>query len=645
MDVLRAKPKQVEVSKEGEEEQMPIGKYGSWFRAIKDNNTTLMEKTLSESSALDQNLLLNGKFKYHEVPKDGWEHSRIKQPLCKYERPLFVAAVHRSIDAILFLLQNGANIQCRDLHGSTIVHALLWASLDDEENADDYGDIYLRLMAELSEEEKKELLLCQDQDKMLPIELAMAIGNTSFFLKIFQTEKVYKHSGCGIGMYAYNMYDITDYETFDKTTRRKTCPLRMLTYLTKQSVSNTANKKALMVPCIQHWIDYMLALYRWPLYIWALLRVTFHFVFVVVFGSVVEIIMIVHLLCKGNAQKICSIKAFASMAFSRTSFVAQIKDSYKTENYTTITPNISLSNLNSHCLNPLLDNLLDDNSFRKNVVSLLVYLFSIVLSIVCLHNILFRIKRAITRKNTKHLITHSLLVNNDFQLFATTTFSFSVIGCVMTLSLPRTALCLYIIASVMNLFCFLYFLQFSPFGYFAVTIQRMFMDLASFLLILLIFITGFSLSFNHVLHSGTQCKIESPNFGVYESFKVMLNMVDFSDWERYLKVEVALLHFLHVLVIPILLVNFLVALMSSSVAEISENRFLIMQLTYLDACLSQETWISFFCRIIYRYIQKKHLVEINGRFYLPVLEIDSRKNRMISGSLPAQHDAHSYIRK
>ena len=53
----------------------------------------------------------------------------------------------------------------------------------------------------------------------------------------------------------------------------------------------------------------------------------------------------------------------------------------------------------------------------------------------------------------------------------------------------------------------------------------------------------------------------------------MLNMIELTKYDIADMTDVAILHTTYVIMVPILLVNFLIALMSNSVSEVAENRY------------------------------------------------------------------------
>ena len=108
--------------------------------------------------------------------------------------------------------------------------------------------------------------------------------------------------------------------------------------------------------------------------------------------------------------------------------------------------------------------------------------------------------------------------------------------------------------------------------------------------------------------------------GFYSTFTVMLNMIDFS---KYIEANfmIDLLHIAYVLFVAVLLLNFLIALMSSSVMIVNEDRDVLMKLQKLHISLMLEHYVKPCPRFMYDRLQKRHLVLANGRVYIPCLEI------------------------
>ncbi|CAD5125478.1 DgyrCDS13692 [Dimorphilus gyrociliatus] len=100
------------------------------------------------------------------------------------------------------------------------------------------------------------------------------------------------------------------------------------------------------------------------------------------------------------------------------------------------------------------------------------------------------------------------------------------------------------------------------------------------------------------------------------SSSIMLNMLELTDLKIDNLTDVAILHVAYVIIVPILLVNFLIALMSNSVSEVAENRYLIMALQRLNAALQVESRFGMHISVLYKSIQDKLLVTAEGRVYV-----------------------------
>ena len=68
--------------------------------------------------------------------------------------------------------------------------------------------------------------------------------------------------------------------------------------------------------------------------------------------------------------------------------------------------------------------------------------------------------------------------------------------------------------------------------------------------------------------------------------------------------------------VPILLVNFLIALMSNSVSDVAENRYLIMTLQRLSAALLVESRLEKIIPSIYQFQQRGRYVVQDGKVYV-----------------------------
>lgn len=182
----------------------------------------------------------------------------------------------------------------------------------------------------------------------------------------------------------------------------------------------------------------------------------------------------------------------------------------------------------------------------------------------------------------------------------------------------------------------LFSLQLSPFlGHFTIAMQRMVRVLAQFLALYVIMFLPYAHGLFRLIQDSGSCLRSSfsPNIGeyLYNSFLVSLNMVDF----RQFKSESALynyyillyLHVSYAFVLIILLTNFLIALLSTSVAEVMEHKEVIMLLQQMNVVFLTEGILAKLSCIsgLLRHLQRKHFHFENGRFYLKIVSLNKEK--------------------
>ena len=105
-------------------------------------------------------------------------------------------------------------------------------------------------------------------------------------------------------------------------------------------------------------------------------------------------------------------------------------------------------------------------------------------------------------------------------------------------------------------------------------------------------------------------------------------MVDFTQFESSLSsgdyILLLLLHNFYVFLLPILLINFLIALLSASVGEVHERKEVVMAIQKLCVITQTERHMQqFWCmRSLWKRIQRKHFQVEDGRYYLVRLTLN-----------------------
>ena len=107
----------------------------------------------------------------------------------------------------------------------------------------------------------------------------------------------------------------------------------------------------------------------------------------------------------------------------------------------------------------------------------------------------------------------------------------------------------------------------------------------------------------------------------------MLNMVDFSTYSVADSSVLFILHIVYVFVVAILLVNFLIALLSTSAGKVQENQDIILMVQRLSVINTVEERFMKMFSWYYQRICKYLCVEENGRIYLVTIRTNiNREN-------------------
>ncbi len=167
----------------------------------------------------------------------------------------------------------------------------------------------------------------------------------------------------------------------------------------------------------------------------------------------------------------------------------------------------------------------------------------------------------------------------------------------------------------------LYFIQMLPaVGHFVNTIQRMLGYMLQFIVIYAFILIPYPFGFYILLRSTYGCTgpgFENPLEAFYTIFKIMLNMEDFSSYEELTDLQPTyLLHVLYVFTVAILLVNFLIALLSSSVGDVVQAGDVIMMLQRLSVVTVIEKRMLWIFPCFYKFMQHCLYTCENGRIYL-----------------------------
>ncbi len=170
-------------------------------------------------------------------------------------------------------------------------------------------------------------------------------------------------------------------------------------------------------------------------------------------------------------------------------------------------------------------------------------------------------------------------------------------------------------------FSVMFFFQMLPgVGVYVITIRRMLRDLLNFSVLYLLWVTPFTLYFMIFFNTSSKykCVKEFSTIGesFYSTFLMMLNMIQLTDYDVYTKQIAEVMHVLYVFTVAILLINFLIAVMSTSAARISQYDHLIAKLERLHISFLVENRLCWFLENFLTRCKGKVIVAENARFQL-----------------------------
>ena len=165
-----------------------------------------------------------------------------------------------------------------------------------------------------------------------------------------------------------------------------------------------------------------------------------------------------------------------------------------------------------------------------------------------------------------------------------------------------------------------YFLQILPWiSIYAIAVQRMLQDSARFTLIFVIFICAFAISFRRILLGESNVcpkHFETAGETIYSSFLLIINLINFREYQHFNKASLYSLHIIFVFFISILLINFLIATMTQSFSDVHAKRRVIMQIQRLMLMMTIQMRFARPLRALYQRLQMKVFVYHNKRLCL-----------------------------
>ena len=172
----------------------------------------------------------------------------------------------------------------------------------------------------------------------------------------------------------------------------------------------------------------------------------------------------------------------------------------------------------------------------------------------------------------------------------------------------------------LGIWTILYFVQLLQIiGHYVIVVQLMLKDMMNFTGILFLVIVPFVHGFHRMANDG-HCLEEFTNFwkSFYTVFRMMLNMVDTTNVGVNDSLGFFILHSSYVFIVPVLLINFLIATMSNTASEVFAIRSMLVQIQRLSVIIPLEHRFHRLLAWYYRYMQRRYFCIKNDKIYIQI---------------------------
>ncbi len=556
----------------------------SYCKALETNNVEKVALLLSQAKGERKNALMNGEIHY------GDESSFPQTHLSRLSRPLFVAIMMGATEVVELLIKQGAEVHQRNIHGENIMHTLVVACALEFLCGEQCVAVYERLRATIEKKDLHNLLMQENNDELRPLEMAANLGCVLLYEAMHLTPDVYVTRTVEKGPFVEKWIDVTEYESYDAGNRRNNSPMVILAFLDQNIALEKAHGDIVKCDLITTWLDKKLKCSKLFSTIWVLDTLLFTCLYMLFTGDDITL--------SGLLQDVES--------STNTSNTCPHSNFYFKPNY----------------------------AFTIVVVTLmLIYCFVGVMYAVCGFS-----KQEFDRQKLYSMnLTGSknkLVSFNFLKIFIfNTTFASGVgiILCILDIPELRGLVNLLITTTCMStVWALLFHLQVSSLlGHYTMVIQKMVMVLYQFMVLYFLMFLPYVHAFLRLLKDSNDClhPVFSPDIfeHFYHTFLVAFNMYDMTQFKSDIgTTNYFVLIFVHqmcVFTLVIMMINFFIALLSTSVAEVMQHKETIMLLQKMNFSLITENYmLKLGCfRGVWKHFQRKHFHVEGGKYYLKIV--------------------------
>ena len=539
-----------------------------WILAITRDNDEMARQILHDVPvAIHSRELLEARLVFRR-PTDAIKQPTRQLSVTSYspDTPWCLAAVCDSRRVMELLLEHGADLLQVNSNGNNMLHVLAaLASTGTEKEEEDVISTARHIRNIVKPDIYCKLLLTENSDGLRPLELAGHLGAFALFRFYFDTKDLYITREDDHTLYKIQYFEITEYVT---GVRFYQSPLNSLLNVEKGRITTKSVEETYLTDPMRSWVAGICSVNIPVVVIWAMFRIVYISFF---------------LSCDVSIEKECT------------------------------------------------GNMTCDNQYAQSVSKSLINIWVVlVISVLIIAiDLVDFIRYILIRPRWLNRVVYDKKRLGMTQLFYRITHFLSVF---MVAIMTSVALVDYyrnrlsydisgygVIAGVYGfVWSFLYFFQILPmFGHYVMAVQRMLNDFINFAILFILFFVTYSVGFYKLL-STTHSLPEFATFysSIYGTFRVMLNMVDFRTVSDDISTDVYALHITFTFMIAILLMNFLIATLSSSYEHVMNYRKLFVHMQILSVSMIADGRFQTFLAPLRNYLLRRYFVHEKGRYFV-----------------------------
>lgn len=565
---------------------LDIAKHQEWFDVIISDDVEKAESIFSSVSQTEIHRLINVEFDFESDPLTTVAINNKFRILI----PFHIAMAFCAKGVVKLFLTNGAEIHNQDQYKRNVLHSCIILAISLPSLETQITEIIMWFAKEVGDEDWQALLYQENEDGLRPLECAAQQGCLKIMKTLLESPgHCFSQKISGMGL--FRKHDVTDYEI---GTRHGKSPLHMIAFLDESKLQDSDTAKVLLSPLIKCWIDSKIQSNLVLIIAWVFMRFSF---------------MIAYFMLDVD--------------------VGWIKRAF--------------GNASESLICPELDDVdLEEYDRRFFTATLFIFAFLVlVLDVVDL--ISWRIRKHYLKNynfnGKKTLINNTtfFLANNlILTLVVTFCVAFYMVSNIFTDWEPGKVFAIFTdiargLVPVLCLWYVAYFMQLIPYiGFSIINVQQMVAEMMKFLLIFIMCIVPFVHVFESFImansKSGCVSEFNSPQMSAYTLFRTMLGQYDLSTLDVGNIGVVYVFHMMYTFLVGIVMLNFLIAIMSSTAAVLSENQSVILTVNQLAVAVRLEERIFWYSKFLYQKMRKLGFHCENDQVY--ITSIASRKEEL-----------------